>query len=206
MSLNNLYIMVSLLVGIHGEIWAQNNSLNFVINNVFKDSIVKADLVLNFINVIHDKNELNFDTNNFSIPPPPSVPGVLYYDREDFIEFNRNNLISIQDIDFMYNQVKVYHKCKLSSKKIGKELLNPNVFIEYRKRQDYTYDFFAYLKDRYKAESYVIFTNALFSQDMSKCLIGFRRTDRSGTIGRTYLLYFYDDSWKIYKEIFNQNN
>jgi hypothetical protein len=108
----------------------------------------------------------------------------------------------MQDADFMYNQINDHPKIKLNSKKIGKGLLDANVFSKYRRgNNNDTYDFFSFLKSRYNAESYVIFTNALFSLDKSKCLIGFKEYDKLGAKGEIYLLYLVDGCWQVYKKL-----
>lgn len=142
-----------------------NEIIYQIINDFVENSSLKIDIVISELNTIHSYRELIKENERY--PAPPSY-GTIYYDKDFFENLYKEALISKNDVDYMYDQIKNL-SIKLDRNKIRPKTIGIREYVS--GMRDSVGNVIKNFNFPYQGKSVCRFSNPIFSSNKKIALI-----------------------------------
>ncbi len=135
----------------------QEKLIYSLINDCIIDSLYKPDLIS--IEAMRLCSTLSNDEE------PPRPPGYFYcYDESLFDTLLKAKIIDTVDINYFNRQLQQKKQLRWDSSLLKKSTVNSYSLFE-KRREDWDFDIYDYLKEKYNARSFISISTPLFSSN-----------------------------------------
>jgi hypothetical protein len=202
--LKSLLIFLLIIPSILVQLSAQDNkydnefykALNSLVNSKYPKISLIIDSTWNVYTTPYGEHSIPKQTED---PPPPPVPGIIYYDRWTFKYLVISERLDSNDIDGMYKSIDSTKNFIIDQNKMGLRVIPwDKVSISLRNQDgDFTDD---EIEKTYGARNFIIVSTPIFNADYTSLVITIKQhhgdEDLSGIM---YVMRKRGESWKIAK-------
>ena len=197
-----LLIISTILVKPSAQDNKYNNEFYKALNSLVRSKYPKISLIIDSTWNVYTTpyGEHSIPKEKVETPPPPPVPGIIYYDRCTFKYLVISNKLDSNDVEFMYKSIDSTKNFIIDQNKIGLSVIPWHKVIKIlRNREgDFTDDI---IEKTYGARNFIIVSTPIFNADYTSLIITIKQHHGAEDLsGIQYVMRKRGENWKIVKE------
>lgn len=132
-----------------------------------------------------------------SLPPPPPQYGRIYISKSELKFLNRKHLLDTNDLQYFYDQISDLENFTLDPLRVNKIIIK-QASIDSIFKMNSDEDGFKILKEQYKVDSYLQFSNPLISKDGKIMIFDIESNcGRNCGHGDRYIVQKHKGKWRV---------